>query len=218
MIVDSMLNSRIQKQLSDGSVWTGPNLTHPHDGLLQAVRSAGSQRPAFVEAIRQRLGSTDRRQRTGAVALLREILPDIGADRALAALHSVPLDPGVTPAWRIDHADLEQSAAVALAGHLTAEDTNTLAWLKQLVTGRPYRVFLLGAIARVDPDWLLANAALVSHRNLAVLAALPEPKRAALIAALAPWPPESPSVLTRAFWKRIPPAEATRLRSLMWLE
>jgi hypothetical protein len=211
-----MIDSSIQRQLSRGDAWVGPDLIHPHDGLLRALRAAGDQRPAFVEALRQRLGSTDLRQRTGAIAALREILPDIGADRALAALHSAPLLPGTAPAWRIDHADLEQSAAVALAAAVTARDPNTLAWLKQLATTRPYRVFLLAAIAGVDPDWILANTGLVSHKNLAVLAALPEPRRAALIAALSPWPPEAPSVLTRSFWSRLPPAEASRLRSLMW--
>ncbi len=211
-----MIDKKIHRHLAGSGEWVGPHFTHPHDGLLHAVRSSGAQRPAYVEAIRQRLGSTDHRQRTGAVALLREVLPDIGADRALAALHSAPLDADTPPAWRIEHADLEQAAAVALAAHATAADTATLSWLKQLAIDRPYRVFLLPSIARLDPDWLLSSASLVRHRDLAVLTALPQPRRAELIAALAPWPPESPSVLTRAFWSRLPAPESARLRSLMW--
>lgn len=213
-----MIEKQVHRHLAEGGQWVGPHFTHPHDGLLHAIRSSGSQRSDYVEAIRQRLGSTDPRQRTGAVALLREVLPDIGADRALAALHSAPLEAGIQPAWRIDHGDLEQAAAVALAAHATAADTATLAWLKDLSISRSYRVFLLPSIARLEPDWLLSHVALVRHRDLAVLTALPQSRRAELIAALAPWPPESPSVLTRALWRRLPPAESARLRSLMWPE
>ena len=212
----AMLDGRVQRQLQDGSEWHSPRHIHPHDGLLHALRTDPASRPAYVEALRQRLGSTDRQQRTGAIALLREILPDIGADRALAALHSAPLEPGQRPAWRIEVADLEQAAARALAAGATAADTHTIDWLKRLALQRPYRVFLLAPLARLDPDWLLANAALVEHRNLAALTALPAGRRAELIEALAPWPPEQPSLLTRAFWKKVPPAEAARLRALMW--
>ena len=109
-----MIDARIQRQLQDGSEWSSPRHVHPHDGLLEALRTDRAQRLAYVEALRQRLGSTDPRQRTGAIALLREILPDIGADRALAALHSAPLTPGQRPAWRIGAGDLEQAAAHAL--------------------------------------------------------------------------------------------------------
>ena len=211
-----MIDARIYRQLQDGSEWSAPDYVHPHDGLRQALRTAGADRAAFVEALRQRLGSSDLRQRTGAIALLPDYIADIGAERALAALHSMPLEAGEKPAWRIQYADLQQAAAIAIAHHLTAADVHALRWVKDLVVSNVYRLFLLQHIARIDPDWVLANTALVEHRNLAVLTALPVDRRGELIAALAPWPAERPTVLTRAFWKKVPPAEAARLRSMMW--
>ena len=212
----SPIERQVHRQLQDGSVWSSPHFIDPDDGLKHALRTEAVNRAAYVEALRQRLGSTDLRQRTGAIALLREILPDIGADRALAALHSAPLEPGQRPAWRIEVADLEQAAARALAAAATATDTHTIAWIKRLAVERSYRVFMLVPLARLDPSWLLANSALVGHRHLAILTSLPLERRAELIDALAPWPPEEPSSLTRAFWRRLPPAEASRLRSLIW--
>jgi hypothetical protein len=214
----SSIESKVQRQLQNGSVWYARDFIHPDDGLRLALRTETASRGAYVEALRQRLGSTDLRQRTGAIALLREILPDIGADRALAALQLAPLNPGQQPAWRIEVADLEQAAARALAANATAADIETIDWIKQLAVERDYRVFLLVPLARLDPNWILENAALVSHSSPAILVALPVDRREELIDALAPWPPEEPSPLTRAFWKRLPPAESARLRDRMWPE
>ena len=197
-------------------MWVSPHHVHPHDGLLHALRTDHANRAAYVEAIRQRLGSTELQQRTGAIALLHEVLPDIGVDRALSALHSAPLLPGQRPAWRIDVTDLEQAAARAFAACATPADANTIAWLKTLAHHPSHAPFVLSALARLDPDWLLAHPNLVSHTNLAVLAALPPERRFALIDALAPWPPEVPTVLTRLFWKRLPAAESARLRARIW--
>ncbi len=211
-----LIDSRVQRQFQDGSEWCSRHFIDPDDGLEYALRTEPANRAAYVEALRKRLGSTDLRQRTGAIALLRKILPDIGADRALEALHSAPLEPGQRPAWRIEAADLEEVAARALAAGATAADIHTIAWIKQLAIERSYRVFMLVPLARLDPDWVMANTALVDHQHLAVLTTLPPERRAQFIDALAPWPPEKPTQLTKAFWKRLPPAEAARLRSLIW--
>jgi hypothetical protein len=211
-----MIDLRVQRQFEDGSQWVSRHHIHPHDGMLHALRTEPENRADYAEAVRQRLGSTDIRQRTGAIAVLGEVLHDIGGDRALEALQSEVLEPGQRPAWRLEAADLELVAARALAVGASPVDTRTIAWLKQLAIQRPYRVFLLAPLARLDPDWIVANAALVEHDNLAVLIALPVTHRADLIEALRPWPPEKPSLLTRAFWKKVPPAEASRLRSLLW--
>ena len=77
-------------------------------------------------------------------------------------------------------------------------------------------MFLLAPLARLDPDWIVSNAALVEHDNLAVRTALPVTHRVDLIEALRPWPPEKQSILARAVWKEGPAAEASRLRSLLW--
>ncbi len=210
-----MIDQQIQKQFIDGRTWVQREFVDPHDGLLYAIRESGENRPIFVESLRRRLGSTDLRQRTGAIALLGEILPDIGADTALEALLTTPLDAGVKPAWRIVHADLKQCAAVALARQVTQKDTVTLAWLKKLAKSRIYNNFLLSDIARLDPDWILANAEIINHNNLKVLTSIPHSRRGELIAALAPWPTEPQSPSADYFWKQLPPEEADRLQTLI---
>jgi len=210
-----MIDERVQRQFQDGSEWCHPRYdVDPHDGLSRALRFDVQDRPAIVEALFRRLGSADLRQRTGAISLLREILPDIGADRALAALQSQPLEAGQRPAWRIGGGDLEEAAARALAKAATQDDKNTVAWLKHLAVHRSYRVCVLVDLARLDADFILKNIELVTHQMLAVITALPVDRRAEYIDALAPWPAEQPS--TKAFWKGVAPAEKARLRGLIW--
>jgi hypothetical protein len=212
------LLARIRAQLETGAVWSEPDTIHPHDGLIRAIRASGPERPAFAAAIVACLASHDLRVRTGAVAALREVVADLGADEVARVLRDdASLFRGVRPSWRIESDDLEHAAAMAVAAGVNARDTTAIAWLREVARERPWGGFVLPALARVDGDWLVAHAAgLVTHAHLGVLAALPPALRAPLIHALAPWPPEQPTVLTRAFWSRLPADEAERLRALRW--
>lgn len=208
--------AQVHKQLVDGSVWVSREHMHNHDGLIEAIRAAGPDRKAYAAAVLACLGDPDVRVRTGAVAALREVIGELGADTIVAALKE-PLLRGVKPAWRIEHDDLEQTAAVVVAAAVKPADKSAIAWLRTIAANRDWGHFALLGLARVDGDWLVANArGLVPHSYIGVLEALRPELRAKLIQALAPWPPEAPTFLTNAFWKRLPAAEATRLRALMW--
>ncbi|MEO1148037.1 MAG: hypothetical protein AAFY26_20840 [Cyanobacteria bacterium J06638_22] len=208
------LRSQIERHLEGQLVWLERDHVHLHDGLSQAIRrSTSAERGVYAEALCQLLSSSDIRHRTGAIAVLTDVMPPLRSDRALACLGQIPAQ---LPAWDIGYPSLEQAAAIALAANATPEDARTIAWLKSLVLQRSYADFLWIHLARLDPEWLMKQAHHIGHNVLGVIAALPESQRAAYIAAKAPWPPEVPTVLTRAFWKKLPEGEAQRLRSLMY--
>ena len=205
---------QIEHHLEGHLVWLGRDHVHRHDGLSQAIRcSTPIERAIYAEALCQLLSSPDVRHRTGAIAVLTDVMPPLRSDRALACLQPIASQP---PAWNIGYSTLEQAAAIALATKATPDDGKTLEWLKDLVLQRPYANFLWSHIARLDPVWLLQQAHHVEHKVLGVIAALPALQRAAYIAAKAPWPPEVPTVLTRAFWQKLPASERHRLRALMY--
>lgn len=109
--------SDIEYQLKTGSVWYDRDSVHRHDGLIRAMRKAGPDRRMFAEAVLALLPSPDVELRTGAVAALGEVLPELGRGRVAAALRdAAPLLKGVRPAWDIGCADLGQ-AAEAVVGH-----------------------------------------------------------------------------------------------------
>jgi hypothetical protein len=210
------IETLIEWQLRDGSVWLDRDAVHPHDGLIRAIRTAGAERPAFAAAVLRLLPSPDLRVRTGTVAALPEVVGHVGAGAVAAVLRDhEALFHGVRPAWPIGAADLEEAAASAVAAAVKPGDG--VVWLRDVARHRPWGANVLGGLARADGEWLVAHArTLVPHRALGVLAELPPRLRAPLIAALSPYPPEEPSPLSRFFWSRFPPEEAARLRALMW--
>ena len=211
--------AEVRDHLCGSGRWDGPDTQHPHDGLIEAIRGAGAERPLFAAAVALLIADPDLRVRTGAVACLREIGGDIPLRRVAEVVAGSPeLFRGVRPAWRLESSDLEQVAAVSAAARARAGDPVVLPWLEGLAGSRAWGWYLLEDLARLDPDWLVENAGLVEHDNLAVIAALPADRRAELIARRAPWPPERPTALSRAFWGRLPAAESARLRALMWPE
>lgn len=92
-------------------------------------------------------------------------------------------------------------------------ETEAIALLRE-AAGEERGFWILDALARVDIDWLLANArAVVPIRALGgVLRALPDRRaRAKLLRALAPWDPaERAAALAAPFWAVVPDAAALR--------
>ncbi len=212
--------AQMRDQLCGAGIWDDADTQHPHDGLLRAIRGAGAQRPFFARGIAALLRDPDLRLRTGAVACLREVVQEISPGRvAQAVAEEEALFRDVRPAWRIEYADLEQVAAVAAASGVQSGDPVAIPWLRRLAAERSWGWYLLEDLARADTEWLLENAVtLVTHDNIAVIAATPADRRADMIARLSPWPPEKVDFLTRAFWARLPVPESQRLRALMWPE
>jgi hypothetical protein len=208
----------VEKQLTDGSVWTHRDFMHHHDGLLAAIRSSGSERPLYAASVLAALLSPDLRVRTGAVGVLDEIVGDVGADRVATILRdNEALFRGVKPAWRISAEDLEQAATMAVASGVQAGDTTAIAWLRKVARDRKWGAYAFNALARVDGDWLVANArGLVPHTHLGVLSNLRPDLRFRYIDAQAPWPAEKPDFFTKAFWSGLSTEEAARLRGRMW--
>lgn len=219
---------QIRQQLETGSVWQAPGDTHPHDGLLRAIRTAGGDRSIYSATVLALLSSDDLRHRTGAVGVLFEVARELGAGRVAAVLReNVALLRGVKPAWPIGEPTLEQAAISAVAPHAKADGSGAMEWLRGLVgiikteseKDQPWISAVLVALAKVDTEWFLKNTDGVStHAQIELIKALPVASRAAYIRRMAPWPAEIPDSLTRFFWKGFPPEESTRLRALMWPE
>lgn len=212
------LPTLLRHQFANGSVWVSRDSVHPHDGVLEAMRSEGELRGAFATELGVLLLSDDLRLRTGAVALMREVATDIGVDTlaALALRHEAKFR-GIKPAWRIEQDDLEHVLAGAVASRAAPGDAAAVAWLQGLAGERAWGSYLLADLARLDGDWLIAHArALVPHEYLGVLRALDPSRQERLIDALSPYPPEKPTFFTAAFWKALPAADVERLRSRMW--
>ena len=208
------LRSQIERHLEGQLVWQGRDHVHRHDGLSQAIRcSTPTEREEYAEALCQLLESTDIRHRTGAVAVLTDVMPPLRSDQVLACLGKISAQP---PAWNIGYPSLAQATAIALAAKATPDDEKTIEWLKNLALQGHYADFLWVHLARLDPAWLLQQAHHVGHQVLGVARQSPPAHRTAYIAAKAPWPPEVPTVLTRSFWKTLPENEAKRLRALMY--
>ncbi|HRG97768.1 MAG TPA: hypothetical protein PLR99_16050 [Polyangiaceae bacterium] len=208
----------LRRQASDGSVWCSRDAVHPHDEVLRLLREPGTFRDDVARELPVLLASDDLRQRTLAVALLAELAGELDRDAlaSWAAAHEGSVR-GVRPAWRIGHDDLEEGVAHELARAARATDPVALAWLRGLALARPWRISVTPHLARLDPEWLLANArALVAHDHLGVLAALDEARQERLIDALSPFPAETPTFFTMAFWRTLSPELAGRLRSRMW--
>lgn len=219
---------QIRQQLESGSVWQGPGDTHPHDGLLRAIRTAGADRSIYSATVLALLSSDDLRHRTGAVGVLFEVARELGAGRVAAVLRAnVALHRGVRPAWPIGEPTLEQAAILAVAPHAKADGSGAIEWLRGLVPliaaesekDQPWISAVLVALAKVDTEWFLRNTqGVTTHAQIELIKALPVGSRAAYIRRMAPWPPEIPDSLTRFFWKGFPPEESSRLRALMWPE
>ncbi len=179
------MNTRVRDQLLHGSVWQDRDCVENYDGLIHAIRSGDPRE--FAEAVFACLTDESPLVRKGAHAALREVADYIGAERLAALPHSPDL--------------CEAVAHVVQAG-----DASAIAYLR-----RSRCLSAITALARVDSEWLIANArGLVSHSHLAVFPHLHRAQRLRLVTALAPYPPMD---LDRPFaWRLLSDVEQEELR------
>lgn len=210
----------VRTQLERGSVWLEPGDSRPYEGLARAIRLGdGRHAPEdLASAALELVDAADRTLRTGAVATLREVAARLGAERVAEVLvEREGALRGLMPAWPIEHDDLERSGWAAVAAAATPADTRAVEAMRRLARERPWGKDLLAALAKLDPEWLIANAReLVPHEHLGVLGALRPGEQERLIDALAPYPPEQPTFFTKAFWRGLRREDAERLRKRMW--
>lgn len=213
------LKREIRNQLLHGSTWGEKNDLWPYEGLERQLLSANPQeRSALVAACQTLLTDPHPQVRTGIVAILSEIAPDVGAEWLYSQLINHPqLFVQVAPEGaNLPHPSLDKEILLAITQVVKATDQNIIAYLRKAARIPDWGSWLLPTLAKVDSNWLVAHAAeLVPHRVVSVLLPLSPEQRRQVIAQLAPWPAEILAKLSPAFWRQFEPAEAQALQALM---
>ena len=205
-------NREVRQQLEFGSVWQDRDSVDNYDGLVRALRGGGSDRAGMVEALAQCLTDSNLLVRSGAVAALPEVVPELGAARLCTLVQQhLNLFQDVRPSIQLSIADLEEGMAQSIAKAAGPEDATVIEYLRQAVH-RPWGKCLLFRLAAIDGEWLLNHAAeLVPKDYFGVLIPLTPERRRRLIAAVGPFH-GTPS---EYFWKQFPETEAAELKRLL---
>lgn len=212
----------VRKQLEAGAVWIEKHDHGDLDGLTRAVREAGELLPSFARAIQELLSDEDHAIRTGAVAMLPEVMEEIGARALVDLLEAHPgLYRGVKPARKfpLHYDDLAGAMLVAIGRVTVPIDTRSIEVLRVAARGAHARE-VVSSLARIDAGWLCDHAACVPRRTLgAVLLGLPTPEhRERLVRALAPWPEsERGQILAKRYWDMLDAdqAEVDKLKGIV---
>lgn len=196
----------VRRQLEHGIVWTDPEDNDAVEGLTRAMRVSGALRPAFGQALADLLADENVTVRTGAVSALQDFEHLVGAGRLAELLREKPdLYSNVKPqGYRLGFGELETAMYTLLGNATTKNDTAAIEQLRE--GARRGQSVVLPALARLDPDWLVANARDVVPRKAigGVLIKLPsQGHREKVLKALAPWP-DPDDVLAKPFWKMVP--------------
>lgn len=211
--------SEIRDQLLHGSTWGERNDLWPYEGLERQLLSANpEERAAMVQACQSLLTDPHPEVRTGIVAILSEIAPDIGAEWLYSQLMNYSdLFVQVAPEGaKLPHSGLDREILLAIAQVVKATDQNIIAYLRETARIPEWGTWFLNTLAKVDSDWLVAHAAeLVPHEDVSVFLPLSPEQRREVIAQLAPWPAEIIDDLGSFFWSQFEPAEAQALKVLM---
>ncbi|MCB9766425.1 MAG: hypothetical protein H6739_42015 [Alphaproteobacteria bacterium] len=213
--------ARVRAQLLGRGEWVDPNDREPTDGLARAIRQSGDQRRTFAAAVGLLLTDDDPALRAGAAAVLHLVADELGAPHLARLLTEHPERyRGVRPAGvTLGGEDIAWTMLTAMAKVTRPQDRDAVHLLRGAVTEPERGSRLLADLARVDPDWVTANARdVVPHRATGVLLRLDRPHRERLARALAPYPEELKTLLGPPFWRQLPPDEAEALKALMWPE
>lgn len=205
----------VSSQLRGIGPWSRCEDPSAIEGLERAIKDSGPWQPALLRALVAELTAPDLEVRTAAVVVAGTFARELGAPVLLDAVTRLRgLYDGVAPVgWRTSQPDLRWTLLVALGQATRPVDAAAIAVLRDAVA-EPRGWWLLGELGRVDPDWVISNAArIVPKATLGgTLLALPTTAaREALIRALGPWSPtERDEALATPFWPHLPDAEALR--------
>jgi hypothetical protein len=208
----------IEAQFSGVGPWSQKEDYTPAEGLERALNAAGPYLPVFVRAIAGHLEDDDLAMRTLAVVACDRAAAAIGPQFIALTLQLNPhLYAGVKPVGHpTNQPDLRWSLLTALGKAVGPEHGDAIRLLR--ASAREERGYwLLGALARVDLDWLLDNAASVvpKHALGGALRAMPDAaRREALITAMGPWSKaDRDEALAAPFWALLP--DAAQLRRVL---
>ena len=185
------------------------------EGLERALLAEGKFQPAFVRVIAGHLEDDDVALRTLAVVACERAATAIGAQFLALTLQLTPhLFDGVKPVGLpTNQPDLRWSLLLALGKAVSPEHADAIRILRA-AAHEPRGSWLVGPLARVDLEWLLANASAVLPKSAlgGALKAMPDTaSRLALITALAPWTPaERDAALAGPFWTMFSDADDVR--------
>lgn len=212
------LRRAVRRQLAGAWVWGSRDDRESQDGLRAALLREEVHARLLAEAVAEGLGDADAVVRTGAACQAWQLGRVLGAEE-LAVRHEAHahLLEAVPPRGHsLDQADLAEAVLTGVAAHVRPHQEVALALLRREAAGPRCRV-VLGALARAQPDWLVAQARLVPPELiLGLLRQLSEPvHRASLVAGL-PWTPETAAACLdrEAAWANLPldPEEREALR------
>jgi hypothetical protein len=195
----------VRKQIRYGTVWIHKHDYDNLDGLTRAVRESGELRPAFARAILKLLSAKDRTVRSCSVAMLPEVLEDIGAPALVDLLETSPglyyqVEPSCSSNLHYD--DLAGALLVSIGRAAEPDDARSIAVLRKATEGK-HAWEVASSLARIDADWLIDHADRVPRDVLgAMLLNLPTAEhRERLVHALAPWSEsERDLVQDKLFW------------------
>lgn len=197
---------KIERQLSDGNVWSGKNDMSPLEGLERAVAAADEETIAlWRDETMALLQHADIKVRTRAVAAL-DLFPVVAADVLALLTSRHALFGGVLAQG---HPLFPEDLAEALYRRLARDGhPDALPALREQTPSQPGLAIFL---ARYDGEWLVRNAAWAVHVSClgGVLRALPAELRPTLLRNLYPYK-DPESLLAATWWRGIADADALR--------
>jgi hypothetical protein len=199
----------VEQQLKGRGEWSDRDDHAPVDGMTRAVRAAGSLAPVFAHALVGLLEHDDPAVRAGAAFSLVEASDHVDADRIVEILDARPERfRGVRPPVGYPAADVDLEACLLLVIAKAARLSDDRARRYLMRCARAGAVSAVLALARLDPEWVVANAeAVVPRRAIGgVLRAVAgRDHRRAIVNALTPWPPDVGSaLLASTSWALLP--------------
>lgn len=219
---DAALADKVRSQLAGGSVWADKQDREAQDGMIRALRGAGTHKKLLAETVARFLTDADRTVRTGAVAVSGELAQILGAD-ALARIfeqHEELFWKVAPKGHTINQPDLGWELLVSIGTAVDGSHRRAIDLLRANAAGERGS-WLLGALAKHDTEWFLEHAqAVVPPRSiLGLFRALDNHQQRIELARAVPWSATTAgeALAKTAAWNSLPfpPEQVTELRGII---
>ncbi|NES97054.1 MAG: hypothetical protein F6K32_17820 [Desertifilum sp. SIO1I2] len=158
------IDTLVISQLQTGSVWFIPEDRFPRNGMIRAIVAAGDTEigDRLIQSVAQCLTHPELSIRTEAVAIVQELPKRFGVRLILTHLQNyVSLyrdiflnEPSYAQTQRSCYT-LEEALLAALAAIVDANDSETIAYLRQAALAVTYRRPIASRLAILDTEWVL---------------------------------------------------------------